>query len=154
MNNTGEIDTQYIVHVYIYIYLCFFQADSILWQPGRLLPDVVLHLNRVRGASSESAQNRFHLEEEDKVGRRKCGGGCIVRSTVSNGHFYSYIYDKRDLLRLDFPFAESNRRSISKGKILFFSLAMGCDTPAENAVSWTMCKSTLNPKYRLSLLIL
>lgn len=77
--------------------MCVFQADSILWQPGRLLLDVVLHLNRVRGANSESAQNRFHLEEEDKVERRKIsGGGCIVRSTVSNGHFYSYIYDKRD----------------------------------------------------------
>lgn len=63
---------------YIYIYIrskninivfciCVFQADSILWQSGRLLPDVVLHFNRVRGACSQSAQNRFHLEEEGKV---------------------------------------------------------------------------------------
>lgn len=47
--------------------MCVFQADSILWQSGRLLPDVVLHFNRVRGACSQSAQNRFHLEEEGKV---------------------------------------------------------------------------------------
>lgn len=42
-------------------------ADSILWQSGRLLLDVVLHLDRVRGAGGQSVENRFHLEEEGEV---------------------------------------------------------------------------------------
>lgn len=44
-----------------------FQADPVLWQSGRLLFDVLLHFHRARGARGQSAQDRFHLEEEDKV---------------------------------------------------------------------------------------
>lgn len=53
--------------VSFFILVCAFQADSILWQSGRLLLDVVLHLDRVRGAGGQSVENRFHLEEEGEV---------------------------------------------------------------------------------------
>lgn len=54
-----------IVSFFILVFV--FQADSILWQSGRLLLDVVLHLDRVRGAGGQSVENRFHLEEEGEV---------------------------------------------------------------------------------------